>query len=378
MQTRLAELYVRVKAFQQIALERWTEQGFDDIAGGFVEALDFNGQPLYDLPKRLRVQARQIYVCALATASGYGQHYVELAQQAYDFMATHYWHEQGGWVMSTDRYGHILDAQRYAYEQAFVLLALSELIPLSNNKNYQQALDNTWQFLTTQLAEPTYGGFFLSSERDVQLPRQQNPHMHLFEACLNLYRRSGNSIWLARAEELYQLFEQHFFDPQQQCLREFFSQDWQPHPHEGDHLEPGHHYEWTWLLGQYAKHTGRILESQDFLYEYANRFGTDGSSFAVDEILPQGRPSRTTKRLWVQTETLKAHLAMLEKTGAQHLWTIIIAHIEAMFNEYLCEKQGGWYDQLDTHNMNISTQAPASTLYHLFLSFEEFLRVANQ
>ena len=44
------------------ALPFWGTVGADHIRGGFHERLDLQGRPILDVPKRLMVQGRQLYV----------------------------------------------------------------------------------------------------------------------------------------------------------------------------------------------------------------------------------------------------------------------------------------------------------------------------
>lgn len=54
----------------QSALPLWARAGIDGEHGGFVERLMLDGRPDLSVPKRLRVQARQIYVFAHAKLLG--------------------------------------------------------------------------------------------------------------------------------------------------------------------------------------------------------------------------------------------------------------------------------------------------------------------
>src|SRR3546814_5449526 len=109
------------------------------------------------------------------------------------------------------------------------------------------------------------GAFDGYSERQVArgealpLPRRQNPHMHLLEAFLALYEASGEAHWLARAQSIHDLFRRHFL--QQGQLVEFFDADWREVPQDGRDgarrlREPGHFFEWAWLLHRLALLTG--------------------------------------------------------------------------------------------------------------------------
>src|SRR5215510_16123576 len=57
---RLRELMI------EYTLPLWSGAGWDSVRGGFVERLNFDGEPDLEAPRRTRVQARQIYSYATA------------------------------------------------------------------------------------------------------------------------------------------------------------------------------------------------------------------------------------------------------------------------------------------------------------------------
>src|SRR3546814_5765188 len=59
------------------------------------------------------------------------------------------------------------------------------------------------------------------------------------------------------AEHIFQLFRRHFFDAAAGQLIELFDRDWREVPQEGRDggrrlREPGHFFEWAWLLHRHA------------------------------------------------------------------------------------------------------------------------------
>ena len=60
------------------------------------------------------------------------------------------------------------------------------------------------------------------------------------------------------------------------ALREFFAADWSPAPGiDGRIAEPGHHYEWAFLLARWAALTGRERpQAVDRLIAFADRLRT--------------------------------------------------------------------------------------------------------
>ena len=89
-------------------------------------------------------------------------------------------------------------------------------------------------------------------------PFQANPHMHLFEACLAWLEakeadHGGGARFEAVAAEIAELALTRFIDPDAGFVREFFAADWSPAPGEaGRIVEPGHQFEWAWLLERWV------------------------------------------------------------------------------------------------------------------------------
>ena len=64
-----------VKVLKTLMIEHslplWSGAGWDPVAGGFVERLDIEGRADRAAPRRVRVQARQIYCFAKAAQMGW-------------------------------------------------------------------------------------------------------------------------------------------------------------------------------------------------------------------------------------------------------------------------------------------------------------------
>ncbi|MGG2334310.1 AGE family epimerase/isomerase, partial [Salmonella enterica] len=78
--------------------------------------------------------------------------------------------------------------------------------------------------------------------------------MHLLEAALALFEASGDGLFRDLALELLVLFETRLFDAASGTLAEFFAHDWQRLRPSA--IEPGHQFEWAWLLHQAGRLVG--------------------------------------------------------------------------------------------------------------------------
>ena len=203
--------------------------------------------------------------------------------------------------------------------------------------------------------------------------------MHLLEALLALYDATQDSAFLDRARAIVDLFRRHFLDAKSGTLGEFFDHDWRPRDGvEGQWIEPGHHFEWVWLLHQYCKATGEDLrEEAEALYRFAEAHGVDPTDgLAYDVVLRDGTVEKRSKRCWPQTEALKAQLVLREWHGVDTS-ARTRAIIDGLFTHYLSPARGVWQDRLDEHGDGMAERVPASSFYHLFLAMTEYLRVSG-
>jgi mannose/cellobiose epimerase-like protein (N-acyl-D-glucosamine 2-epimerase family) len=365
----------------------WAATGRDRAGGGFVERLGRDGRPAPDDYKRIRVQARQIYAMCHARLLGAPEGVMQAAWAGFDFLTRHCWDEKdGGFFHTVTRNGAPLDRRRDTYDHAFVLLAMAWLHRASGDARALDWAARTIGFLDHALADPRHGGYqedLVEGRAAIALPRRQNPHMHLFEALLAMHEATGEGRWLDRARAILDLFLGRWRDADG-TLGEYFTADWQPAPGaEGLRREPGHHFEWVWLLDQYCRLSGeeRVLEPADRLYRFALAHGIDTAPgmvpAAFDEIDAAGALTQPTKRLWPQTEALKAFLARAERLDDADARARARAHLAMMFTRYVGAGHALWRDQLDRAGAEVSTTVPASTLYHLFLATAEAARVLD-
>ena len=248
-----------------ICLPYWATHGVNRAAGSFVECLDHRGRPQLEHPTRLRVQARQTYVFSHAYHLTKDPRWADLATMGFEFLTRHGWahgpSSPGGWVHRLTPTGDVLDNRRDAYDHAFVLFALAWYGRAIDPAAVRPWIDRTLGFMDEHMASP-HGGFVeerltiedgLSLAPASTLPRRQNPHMHLLEAYLALHDMTHEAGMLKRAGRMIGLFEAHFFDRDTGSLAEFFSENWQLRDGlEGQLREPGHQFEWVWLLDQYT------------------------------------------------------------------------------------------------------------------------------
>lgn len=361
------------------ALPVFLERGFDAATGLFLERLHLDGTPDTASDIRVRTHMRQVYVFAHAAILGLlpRDPALAIADAAAAAIRTHAWSPDGrpGWVHRLAPDGRVVDAKRDLYDHAFTLHALAWIGKATGDARYGHWADETLGAIDALMAAEA-GGWAESDGHE--LPRRQNPHMHLLEACLALHETSGRPDHLARAAEIVGLFRTRFFDEDIGTLREFFGARWEIADGYGSgRLDPGHMMEWVWLLRRYARYAGQpVARHAGALFAAAERHGFGGGEFLLDEVDVAGRPASDGRRLWPQTEYLKACLVEFEASGDATYLAKADAMAGRMEAVYLRGTSPGlWIDRFDLAGNVAVDHVPASILYHLLAPVVEFLRL---
>ncbi len=234
------------------ALPFWASHGLDADNGGYVEQLTLDGRDAEVSFKRTRVTARQIYVFSHAAMLGF-ERGNDLAAPGIDFLTQRTW--QGadkGFARTLTRTGAPLDATPDLYDHAFVLFAFAWRHRAMRDATSREWMHRTLDFIESHMRHPSGLGFW--HELPAKGWRQQNPHMHLTEACLAAYEATGETRFAETAKKLIDLFGSKFFDLRSGTLAEYFTDDWSRAPgEEGRIVEPGHQLEWAWILNAARK-----------------------------------------------------------------------------------------------------------------------------
>ena len=194
-------------------LPLWSNEGWDRRGGGFVDRLDPDGRADVSAPRRVFVQARQIYCFAKAAQMGWYPEGREIALKGLDHLLAKAKGPDGqpGFVHTLAPDGAVLDPLRDSYDQAFVLLALATVYALDRDAQIRSEIDALLSFLDAQLRSP-HGGFL--EGLPASLPRRQNPQMHLFEAMIAAFDATHDMAFQQRAGQFFALFLANLYDKQ--------------------------------------------------------------------------------------------------------------------------------------------------------------------
>jgi len=265
------------------------------------------------------------------------------------------------------------------YDQAFVLFALAHAYEAEGRP--RELLD-TAQALLRQI-EATLaigaGGYYDGLPHQPVL--KSNPLMHLLEALLAWVAAGLDGNFRAAALALCKLAVTRLIHPDDRANRaigELFTAGWAPRgaPQERAY-EPGHQFEWAYLLLQAEGLLGINARSEAIALEnFGRSFGIDSQRqvalFAVDEA---GKPTDRRARLWAQTERLRTSLLFATQGlgDTASCRDAVAGSFSGLMRFLATDLPGLWHEWQREDGAFDIAPSPASSLYHLMTGLEGLL-----
>jgi mannose-6-phosphate isomerase len=343
----------------EAALPLWWEIGADP-RGGFHEQIDLSGRPV-DLPQRTRTIARQAFSYCEAGKLGWPGPWRTAARHALEYFYQHYFIADGTVVAAVGRDSRVADARFDLYEQAFALLALASAHQSFPDEPQWRARALTLRDrLRSDFAHPL-GGYREDRTGGIE-PLRANPHMHLLEAALAWEMIDSDPAWAEIADAVVKLCLERFVDPDSGAVREFFSLEWTPSPGtRGRIAEPGHQYEWAYLLARWAEfkqcpRPGAIVR----MIAFADAHGLDAAQgVAINALLTDGSIHDPATRLWPQAERIRAY-SVVSSCAAR-----LPEAIAGLSRHFATTAPGLWIERFDADGAPVEAPSPATSLYHI-------------
>jgi mannose-6-phosphate isomerase len=342
----------------------WWQRGADHQRGGFYERLAQNGAGLPDA-RRARLHPRQMYCYSVANDLGWEETGATVVSHALEFYLRHYPRADGMFRTLVAADGAALSEDAVLYDQAFALLGLAAAFATLGDDRVRVRALNLLATLKSRLAHPL-GGFFEAAHSP---SLTTNSHMHLFEAALAWLELTNDPVWRALAEEIAGLARTRFNVESEILIREFFVGDWQPAPGAaGALVEPGHLFEWAWLLLRWKRSADDPLATSTALalIDQAETMGvTSEHGVVVNSIRVDGSMLDSRARLWPQTERLKAACSAACLNDSARHWAAA-TQSALVLQKYLdTPVRGLWRDMMNIEGTWIDEPAPASSFYHI-------------
>lgn len=372
--------------------KRWVPKWYgafrDTEYGGFHERLGHSFKPVDVGYKRLVTQCRQLAVYAHASTVKGGKNYSPELTNQFRFLVDHYHIDKapGSWRFSVSNDGQPHDETLDFYGHAFVIFTMCHIsrgfhAKTDIIKKSQDMAGQTLDFINQNFRLKNAPGFAEAldhSHKPLDIQRRQDPHMHLFEACLFAHEVWGDPKWMEMADEILELFRNFFYSAEDNRLYEFFDSGLNPHDEDGHRVKPGHYFEWVWLLQKYMRL--KDLDDEN-LNTISRQLLAKGNSHGYDTKLGgiydftdhDGHVLEDTKRLWPFAEALKANALMLDHWHDRDELKDRMADMVKVFEKGYIEERGFWTETLNRDLSPATDYMPGTTPYHLYFGIEETL-----
>ena len=340
----------------------WSTRGIDSLHGGFQERLTLSGEPTEDA-RRARVQPRQIYAFSRAPSLGWKGDASGAVAQGLSYFLTRYRRADGLFRTLVGTDGTPVDDRVLLYDQAFALLGFATAAPLMGSSfNLAGEGEQLRQALLKHLKRAGPG---FETGLPYGPPLLSNPHMHLLEASLAWLDVGGASEWRTLADELGELALSHLIDPVTGMLHESFDNSWKPTQDAAGRLvEPGHQFEWAWLLMRWGQRRADVREAALRLIDVAETHGVHGG-VAINAIVKDASIHDGSARLWPQTERLRAAALAARLYGDARYWKMTADAAAGLLRYLATDVPGLWYDRLSPSGEFMRETVTAGNLYHI-------------
>lgn len=347
------------------------------MRGGFHESLRLDGEPSGET-RRARLYPRQIYAFSVAGELGWSGPVADVVHQGLSALLADYRRSDGLYRSLIAPNGAPLVERAVLYDQAFVLLGFAGAHRALGEPGARDAARDLLARIEATLRNSS-GGFDESAPRS--LPLLANSHMHLLEACLE-WTGQDDGPWGEVAAEIIELALRRFQDPVSGFIREYFDGDWNLLPGaDADVVEPGHQYEWAWLLLRWSQRVDdpRAFQLALDLIDRTEARGVDPvRGVAVNALFGDGTIRDARSRLWPQTERIKASIAAANLTGQARYANAAVAAADSLMKYLDTPIPGLWRDTMDERGAFVEQLVPASSFYHIVSAALQLQRAGEQ
>lgn len=142
-------------------LPYWLENTVDHEKGGFFGQITFHNDPVKDAEKGSILTARVLWAFSASHKKFQHEKYREMADHAYDYLNGALWDDKNGGVYwMTDADGSPADSRKHVYAEAFTIYALAEYYSAFGRKKALKKAQDLYQLIEDHCYDKQHGGYF--------------------------------------------------------------------------------------------------------------------------------------------------------------------------------------------------------------------------
>jgi mannose/cellobiose epimerase-like protein (N-acyl-D-glucosamine 2-epimerase family) len=355
--------------FMDVIVPLWQGPGWNAEMALPYEALDAQHQPLPPQRYRAMACARQLFLFSSFIGHPQVADAGIRAAALFRSLQQHFHDaEHGGWFYSIDPQGAPLDRRKDLYTHAFIIFACAHYWAKVREPLVESVLNAALHVVAEQFADGDglYESVLDEHWSSLGAGPLQNPLMHLAEAFLATLEVREDAQTLAALDALAEAMQRRFVDIEHGVMLE------KPLDAVDNWSEPGHQFEWFYLLESSEHLRGTPLHrSLTTAFAHAEEQGVDQVTGAVVAMLEvDGSVKDGTQRIWAQAEYLRA-LTLRPDSEA-----LLARQLNALQQRFL--HPAGWNECLDSQGQVSRSDMPSTTPYHLatcYIGLAEYFRI---
>jgi mannose-6-phosphate isomerase len=355
--------------FMDVIVPLWQGPGWNAEMALPYEALDAQHQPLPPQRYRAMACARQLFLFSSLIGAPQVVDAQLRAAALFRSLQQHFHDaEHGGWFYSIDPQGAPLDRRKDLYTHAFIIFACAHYWAKVREPLVESVLNAALHVVAEQFADGDglYESVLDEDWSSLGAGPLQNPLMHLAEAFLATLELREDAQTLAALDALAEAMQRRFVDIEHGVMLE------KPLDAVDNWSEPGHQFEWFYLLESSEHLRGTPLHrSLTTAFAHAEEQGVDKVTGAVVAMLEvDGSVKDGTQRIWAQAEYLRA-LTLRPDSEA-----LLARQLNALQQRFL--HPAGWNECLDSQGRVSRSDMPSTTPYHLatcYIGLAEYFRI---
>jgi mannose-6-phosphate isomerase len=360
-QSELNAVFAAVQQhFMSVIVPMWQGPGWNAQMALPYEALDAQHQPLPPQRYRAMACARQLFLFSSLIGNPATPQAATRAAALFRSLQRHFHDaENGGWFYSIDPQGNPLDRRKDLYTHAFIVFACAHYWAKVREPLVESVLNAALNVVAERFADGDglYESVLAEDWSALDAGPLQNPLMHLAEAFLATLEVREDADTLAALDALAEAMQRRFVDVEHGVMLE------KPLDAVDNWSEPGHQFEWFYLLESSVHLRGTPLHrSLTTAFDHAQLQGVDQQSGAVAAMLAvDGAVKDGTQRIWAQAEFLRA---LTLRPGSEALFKRQLLALQQHFLHAT-----GWNECLDSSGQISRSDMPSTTPYHLMTCY---------
>lgn len=338
----------------------WADKMVDHQHGGFLGEIDNDNQVTVDAPKCIILNTRILWFFSEYAHFTGSERYRELATRSYHYLMDHFDDKtQGGVYWMVDHLGNVIDDKKQTYAIGFAIYGLSAYYRLTGDEAAIEKAHSYFALMEKYARDHVQEGYIEAlsrdwkpledvrlSEKDDNLPKSQNTHLHVLEAYTTLHAVAPTESTTEALGYVIDLFETKIIDREVNHLRLFMEMDWTDRSSLWSY---GHDIECSWLMYEALEILGdeeRLSRWIPLVVQLADTTLEEGigeHGQVLDQYDFVNKHCHLESHWWVQAEALVGFLNAYMLKPKQEYLSVYQTIWKFIDNYHLDKENGEWF-----------------------------------